>query len=140
MTYKVKKNNAIIEDLELLDDDTGSSLIIHVELKPMSIATEFRKANLELINAQKALDANAEDKIEKFAVAVSTMFNVIFGESNAEQIISYFDNDYMEAAVQIMPFIAEKISPAIAMYAQSRKEIIANNYDLNRRQKRKLGL
>lgn len=140
MTYKVKKNNAIIEDLELLDDDTGSSLIIHVELKPMSIATEFRKANLELINAQKALDANAEDKIEKFAVAVSTMFNVIFGESNAEQIISYFDHDYMEAAVQIMPFIAEKISPAIAMYAQSRKEIIANNYDLNRRQKRKLGL
>lgn len=140
MAYKVKKNNAIIEDLELLDDDTGSSLIIHVELKPMSIATEFRKANLELINAQKALDTNAEDKIEKFAGAVSTMFNVIFGESNAEKIISYFDNDCMEAAVQIMPFIAEKISPAIAMYAQSRKEIIANNYDLNRRQKRKLGL
>lgn len=140
MAYQIKKNKNITENLELLDDNDNVAITIHVDINPSIIAKDFHRVQLELIHAQKAANEQSNDALEQFGNAVISMFDLVFGEEDTSVILEYFDSNYMEMALQVMPFISGVIQPALVKYANSRKAVIANNYDLSRRQKRKLGL
>ncbi len=140
MAYQIKRNKDIVEDIELLDENGAAPIVIHVSIKLDAIAKDFRAVQLELVNAQQAINRKLPDAIEKYRLAVISMLDLILGKDGAKTALEYFNDDVTEAAIQIMPFVADVVKPAMEDYAKSRKAIIANNYNLNRRQKRKLGL
>ncbi len=140
MAYKIKKQHNIIEDIELLAEDNSVSMTIHVDINPDAIAKDYRHIQLELIHAQKAVNNKSDNAFEQFEKAVISMFNLIFGEKNTDKLLEYFDGEYTEMSVQLAPFITNVVQPAIKQSVKNKKSIIANNYNLSRAQKRKLGL
>lgn len=140
MAYQIKKADKITEDLELLDSNNDVALTVHVDIEIGRIAKEYRQIQIELAEAQNMTSQGNEQAFEKFGNAVIKLFRCLLGDENTQKIFEYFENDYAEMAVQCMPFIADVIQPAIEKYSRSKREIMANNYNLSRQQKRKLGI
>ncbi len=140
MGYQIKRQKNVIEPLELLSPSGEIEETVNANLKIETIAKEYRKIKIEFMNAQKECQNQSEEAIIKFGGVVMSMFSLIFGVDGAEKILKYFEDSYTEMAVQVMPYIWEVVEPAINDYVTAQKDIIANNYDLSRKQKRKLGL
>ena len=140
MAYQIKKSDRITENLELLDGNNNVTLTIHIDIEIGRIAKEYRQLQIELAEAQNMTSQGNEMAFEVFGNAVIKLFRCIFGDENTQKILEYFENDYMEMAVQCMPFISDVVQPAIEKYSRSKREIMANNYNLSRQQKRKLGI
>lgn len=140
MAYQIKRNKDIVEDIELLGENGTVPIVIHVNIKPEAIAKDFRTVQLELVHAQQDINRQTIDAMDKYRLAIISMLNLVLGEDGTNTVLAYFDNDTTEAAMQLMPFIADVVKPAIEDYVKSRKAVIANNYKLNRSQRRKLGL
>lgn len=140
MAYQIKKSDRITENLELLDSNNNVTLTIHIDIEIGRIAKEYRQLQIELAEAQNMTSQGNEMAFEVFGNAVIKLFRCIFGDENTQKILEYFENDYMEMAVQCMPFISDVVQPAIEKYSRSKREIMANNYNLSRQQKRKLGI
>lgn len=140
MAYQIKKSDKITETLELLDSNNNAALTVHVDIEIGRIAKEYRQLQIELMEAQNMISQGNEQAFEAFGNAVIKLFRCLFGDENTQKILEYFENDYTEMAVQCMPFISDVIQPAIEKYSRSKREIMANNYNLSRQQKRKLGI
>lgn len=140
MAYQIKKSHDIVEDIELLDENGAVALTVHVDISPEQISQGYRKAQLDLIHAQKQVDKGADTALEDFGKAVIGMFNVVFGEENTQKILEYFNGKYTDMCVQCMPFISDVVRPAIERSNNAKRSMIANNYKLSRKQRRKLGL
>lgn len=140
MAYQIKKSDRITENLELLDSNNNVTLTIHINIEIGRIAKEYRQLQIELAEAQNMISQGSEQAFEAFGNAVIKLFRCLFGDENTQKILEYFENDYTEMAVQCMPFISDVVQPAIEKYSRSKREIMANNYNLSRQQKRKLGI
>lgn len=140
MAYQIKKSDKITEALELLDSNNNAALTVHVDIEIGRIAKEYRQLQIELMEAQNMISQGSEQAFEAFGNAVIKLFRCLFGDENTQKILEYFENDYTEMAVQCMSFISDVIQPAIEKYSRSKREIMANNYNLSRQQKRKLGI
>ena len=140
MAYQIKKSDRITENLELLDGNNNVTLTIHIDIEIGRIAKEYRQLQIELAEAQNMTSQGNEMAFEVFGNAVIKLFRCLFGDENTQKILEYFENDYMEMAIQCMPFISDVVQPAIEKYSRSKREIMANNYNLSRQQKRKLGI
>ena len=140
MAYQIKKADKITEDLELLDKNNDVALTIHIDIQIDRIVREYRQLQGELMEAQNMTSQGNEKAFEAFGNAVIKLFRCIFGDENTQKILEYFENNYMEMAVQCMPFISDVVQPAIEKYSRSKREIMANNYNLSRQQRRKLGI
>lgn len=140
MAYQIKKSDKIAEDLELLDSNNNAALTVHVDIEIARIIKNYRQLQIELMEAQNMISQGSEQAFETFGNAVIKLFRCLFGDENTQKILEYFENDYTEMAVQCMPFISDVIQPAIEKYSRSKREIMANNYNLSRQQKRKLGI
>lgn len=140
MAYQIKKTGKIVEDLELLNDNNEVDKVIHVDIDIDHIAKDFRKAQTALITAQKAVSDGAENALETYGNAVIDVFNLIFGNDNTVDLLNYFDGKYTDMAIQIMPFVSDIITPAVEKAVKSKKELLANNYGLTAKQRKKLGL
>lgn len=134
MAYQIQKVPRISEDLELLGEDGSVELTIHVELSVERIASQYRKVQLEMAKARKMND------VESYGRAVLSLINLVFGEDGMQQLLAYYNGDYVDMSIQILPFIQNRIYPAVERYAKTRKDMIANNVSLNRKQRRQLGL
>lgn len=140
MAYQIKRADKIIEDLELLDSDGNAALTVHIDIQIDRIAKDYRQLQLTLAEAQR-LNANGDEQaLEAFGNAVLKLFCCIFGDDNIQKILEYFEGNYTEMAMQCMPFISDVIQPAIEKFSRSKREIMANNYNLSRLQRRKLGI
>ena len=140
MAYQIKKLQKIVEDIELLNDDNSVALTIHVDIVPENIARKFNVTQVKLVEAQKKVKAKDDSALEEYGEAIIAMFEIVFGEENTAKILEYFEGKYTDMAIQLMPFITNVIQPALRRNAEDKKALIANNYHLNRWQKRKLGL
>lgn len=140
MAFQVKKQQKIIEDIELLADDNSVAVTLHVEINIDAIARKFRLTQVKLAEAQKKAASQSDEALEEYGNAVIAMFNLVLGEENTKKALEYFERNYSDMAIQLMPFITDVVQPALKNSAEEKKSLIANNYHLNRKQKRKLGL
>lgn len=141
MAYQIKKSGRITEDLELLGSDGTVEITLHIDINTDRIAGGFRKAEIDLLNAQRNIKkGESTEALENYGIAVIELFKLIFGEENANAMIEYFDGQYTDMLLQVMPFINDEIKPRIAEAVAAQKAVIANNYSLSRAQRRKLGV
>ena len=134
MAYQIRKQERISEDLELMETKDHPTVLIHIDINPEHIAKDYRKVQLEIAKAQQIGDVSA------FRTAVDALFHLVFGADATEKILEYFDGSYIDATLNVLPFIYDRIHPAVEAYAKNRREMLVNNVALNRRQRRKLGL
>ena len=141
MAYQIKKSSRIIEELELLGEDGSVEKTINVDINTDRIAGGYRKAEINLLNAQRNIKkGETAEALENYGKAVIDLFRIVFGYENTDIMLEYFDGKYTDMLIQVMPFINDVVKPAISASVAAQKARIANNYNYNRKQKRKLGL
>lgn len=141
MAYQIKKTNRITEDVEFLGENGEVELTVKLDIDVERIAGDFRKAQIAVMNAEKAAkEKQADEMLEAYGKAIVEFIRLIFGDENTQKLIKYFDNRYIDMLFQTMPFIYDVVVPSIKKSIQQKKQIIANNHNLSRKQLRKLGL
>ena len=138
MAYQIKKTNRITEDVEFLGENGEVELTVKLDIDVERIAGDFRKAQIAVINAEKAAKEKQTD--ETYGKAIIEFIRLIFGDENTQKLIKYFDNRYIDLLFQTMPFIYDVVVPSIEKSVRQKKQLIANNNTFSRKQRRKLGL
>lgn len=141
MAYQIKKSNRITEDVEFLGENGEVELTVKLDIDIEKIAGDFRKAQIAVMNAEKAAKEKQTDELlEAYGKAIVEFIQLIFGDENTKKLIDYFNGRYIDMLCQISPFICDIVIPCLEKSVQQKKELIANNHNLSRKQRRKLGL
>lgn len=119
--YKIVRNR-ITEELEI--EDNGTTLHLDVDISADEILKRYNQAQYAIAKANEAVkNAATDDEIgkamEQLGVAVLTLFEVIFGENQTEQIVDFYQNRTLEMLGDIAPFISDVIAPKV-LEAQKR--------------------
>ena len=121
--YQVKRSR-IIEQLEI--DDNGKKVTLDVDISVDAILREYTKAQYAIAQAQRAAQKAKDDKDmqaaeEAMGHAIISLFKVVFGAEQTDQILQIYDSKTIEMLGDIAPFIADVIAPRV-QEAQQRIE------------------
>ena len=127
--FELKRSPKINEEVKIGDE------IITVALDIDEITIRFRKCMADLSNAEKAIaKAQAEksgdlDKVmTEYGNATIALLQVIFGDDDANKILAFYENRYLEMTSEVFPFIAQTIIPKIEAAATEKKNKLINLY------------
>lgn len=113
--YQVKRSR-IVEQLEI--DDNGKKVVLDVDISADAILSQYTKAQYAIAQAQQAAQKAKDDKDlqaseEAMGKAIISLFKVVFGEKQTDQILRIYDNRALEMLGDIAPFIADVIAPRV---------------------------
>lgn len=133
MAYKAKRQDRVIEDLELCNADGTVVKIIHVELDADNMVRKLSEKHLALINAlknvQEIKDARTEvEKARVLGAAVVDLFEAVFGREDAECILDFYGNRYVEMCQEVVPFITQIVIPEVRKIAKQNKKAVLAGY------------
>ena len=136
MAYKAKRQERVIEDLELCNADGTVVKTIHVELDADNMVRKLSEKHLALINALKNVQevkdtSTAEEKANGIAVlgaAVVDLFEAVFGGEDARSILDFYGNRYVEMCQEVVPFITQIVIPEVRKIAKQNKKAALAGY------------
>lgn len=133
MAYKAKRQDRVIEDLELCGSDGKVVKTIHVELDADNMVRKLSEKHVALINAlknvQEIKDARTEvEKAKVLGAAVVDLFEAVFGREDAECILDFYGNRYVEMCQEVVPFITQIVIPEVRKIAKQNKKAALAGY------------
>ena len=109
--YTITRHH-VVEDLHL--EDNGKTLDLHVDLNVDAILQRYAAAAKALTEAQKATQGGlTEERVAALGEAILGIFEVIFGEKQAEQLVEFYDGAYTEMLADVAPFVNDVVAPKI---------------------------
>ena len=145
MAYQAKRSRKFHEDFELLDEKGTVYKTIHVSLDVDDMVVKINRKYVALTKAL-ADTSDAKRKIESaekmekcFDVLGRSMVDLliaVFGEEDANVIVQFYDNRYVEMSREVLPFITQVVIPRLVEIRKENKNAILNRY--NRKAKRTL--
>lgn len=137
---QIRRTEKIHDTIELCTElgEVRESLEFTVDID--AIAGELRKNLTAITSAEQALKKAASDKdystaYEQYGKAVSGILAVCFGSENARRIVEFFEGNYIEVSVAIVPYIYDTVLPRVNESLERRREQLRGIY----RKGKKLG-
>jgi hypothetical protein len=112
--YELKRSKVIRESLKLGRETIKVEMNVDLMAKTFGVA--YKKFLATNQNAQLAAfteSGDTEKMLEACGNAVIGVFEIVFGKENAEKIFAYYEDNYLEMATQVMPFINDVIVPQV---------------------------
>lgn len=136
MSYKAKRQDRVIEDLELCGSDGKVVKTIHVELDADNMVRKLSEKHVALINALKNVQEikDASTEVEKanavtvLGATVVDLFEAVFGREDAECILDFYGNRYVEMCQEVVPFITQIVIPEVRKIAKQNKKTALVGY------------
>ena len=136
MAYKAKRQDRVIEHLELCGSDGKVVKTIHVELDADNMVRKLSEKYVALINALKNVQEikDASTEVEKasaitvLGAAVVDLFEAVFGREDAECILDFYGNRYVEMCQEVVPFITQIVIPEVRKIAKQNKKAALAGY------------
>lgn len=136
MAYKAKRQDRVIEDLELCGSDGKVVKTIHVEPDADNMVRKLSEKYVALINALKNVQEikDASTEVEKasaitvLGAAVVDLFEAVFGREDAECILDFYGNRYVEMCQEVVPFITQIVIPEVRKIAKQNKKAALAGY------------
>lgn len=102
---------------------------IDIDIDADAVCTAFRKKQTEVIDAERRLkeirkngvETDLECAYEAYGNAVIAIFELIFGEDGTKKLLEFFEDNYIEMGIQVVPFINAVIVPKINETLRNRK-------------------
>lgn len=132
MSFKLKRFKKT-ESLELVNEEGATEKIITVRLDKAGLATKASKKYVEIQRLQAMAEKargkeNAEELVTKLGQTVIDFFEIIFGEEDTKVILEFYEGNYIEMALEVMPFIQEKVLPTVRAIAQQNRRTAMTSY------------
>lgn len=146
MAHQVRRQVREYEDLELLDENGTVKDVIRVNLNDSDMIANVNKKYIELVKAQdycnrlkgeeKLVPEYMEEAIERLGQCVIDLYESAFGETNAKQILDFYEGRIVEMIQEVNPFLLDVVIPKARKIVQNSKKGIMGSY--NRKQRRSL--
>lgn len=130
---QIKRTEKIRDTLELCTEQGEVREKLEFTVDIDAIAGELRRNLTDITSAEQALKKAASDKdyraaYEQYGNAVRGVFAVCFGRENAERICGFFEGNYIEMSVAIVPYIYDVILPRVNECISRRREQLRGIY------------
>lgn len=132
MSFKLKRFKKT-ESLELVNEEGVTEKVITVRLDRAGLAMKASKKYVEIQRLQAMAEKargkeNAEELVAKLGQTVIDFFEIIFGEEDTKAILEFYEGNYIEMALEVMPFIQEKVLPTVRAIAQQNRRTAMASY------------
>lgn len=132
MAFKLKRFKKT-ESLELVNEEGVTEKVITVRLDKAGLAMNVSKKFVEIQRLQAMAEKargkeNAEELVTKLGQTVIDFFEIIFGEEDTKAILEFYEGNYIEMALEVMPFIQEKVLPTVRAIAQQNRRTAMTSY------------
>lgn len=132
MSFKLKRFKKT-ESLELVNEEGVTEKVITVRLDRAGLAMKASKKYVEIQRLQAMAEKargkeNAEELVTKLGQTVIDFFEIIFGEEDTKAILEFYEGNYIEMALEVMPFIQEKVLPTVRAIAQQNRRTAMTSY------------
>lgn len=132
MSFKLKRFKKT-ESLELVNEEGVTEKVITVRLDRAGLAMKASKKYVEIQRLQAMAEKargkeNAEELVAKLGQTVIDFFEIIFGEEDTKAILEFYEGNYIEMALEVMPFIQEKVLPTVRAIAQQNRRTAITSY------------
>lgn len=144
MAYQAKRSKKVIEEFELVDENNKVVERLHVELDTGSVVEKIRQKYVNLTRVHRDIQhiqagINSEDEVLNAYTLLGTatvdLIESVFGEEDTEKILKFYENDYTEMSVEVIPFITQVVMPKLNEMVKQNKQIILSKY--NRKTRRR---
>lgn len=122
--YQIQRKNRIKEQLQLCHANGDIACTLDVDINVDRMTAQISKAYDQLGKAQNELmkDRTSDKLIEEYGKAVVLVLTAIFGEDGCKKILDFYEDNYTECLLDILPFVSGEIMPKIREASQARKE------------------
>lgn len=122
--YQIQRKNRIKEQLQLCHANGDIACTLDVDINVDRMTAQISKAYDQLGKAQNELmkDRTSDKLIEEYGKAVVLVLTAIFGEDGCKKILDFYEGNYTECLLDILPFVSGEIMPKIREASQARKE------------------
>ena len=139
MNYKTSRTEKIRDTIELTDENGKVVKSLDVTLDADIVGkdlmlrwNEFAELTRRLKEAQTAYDKAEFYKIVgAYVKAVDVLFAMVFGEKNRVEIYEFFENSYTEMVQQLVPYIFERVIPAVKASVNKHKNALKTAFKKN---------
>lgn len=127
--YELKRNKLV--DLAVQMDGEKIPVVLDIGKQ----GTDFNRRYSALVNAEIELKATISsfnagtatpEELEKaqavYGDGVTAVIELLFGKAGAEKIFAYFDRDYTDLLLAIIPFVRDEVVPALSKARTERLE------------------
>lgn len=118
--YKIKENNIVKENLQLERMGKTLSLVIYTNF--YDVVKRYRDAEQTLISILNKEYKNTKEFLVDADYAIKNMMAVVFGEENAEKILSFYDENCMEALYCTISYIDKVFKKGMQKVVKQRKK------------------
>lgn len=114
--YQINRKAHVVDEIQL--EDNGKTLTVKVDLQVERILRDYNAAWTAIGKAQqriRELDGadGLEDAEAALGSAIMALFGLLFGEEQVTAIMDFYGGAYLEMLADFVPYISEKIVPAI---------------------------
>lgn len=128
--YTLRQSALFSDEIELAKNDGTSEFItINLNITP-DLVKEYRKLQLQYIDYQKKTAENPKDvvAIEKAGEVIVGILALLFGKENAEKIINFYSDDYIQMMVNLYPYIENTLVPRLNEIIRQRKHDLKRKF------------
>lgn len=130
---QIKRTEKLRDTLELCGEQGEVCEKLEIVVDIDAIAGELRRNLTDITSAEQALKKAASDKdysaaYEQYGKAVGGILAVCFGGGNAQRIVDFFEGNYIEMSVAIVPYIYDVILPRVNECLARRREQLKGIY------------
>lgn len=133
MAYQLRKNN-FSDTLELVGADGNVEKKLEFEIHVDVIAPNVRRKYVEIVDAERAMRYGGfEEKYAAFSETVREMLKLCFGEENTDEIVEFYNGDFIDISIAIVPYIYEVIIPKTTEAIIYKRNALKNLYKNKRK-------
>lgn len=144
MAYQARRKKAYEEEFQLTEADGTVVHTLHVALDADSMVRKLNEKHIALVRAlqdvQNIKKTDSQEKLseglEILGRAVVDILEAVFGAEDAQTIVEFYDNRYLEMCQEVVPFITGVVIPEVRKISQDNKKATLAQY--SRKQRRVL--
>lgn len=133
MAYQLRRNN-FSDALELVGADGSIEKRLEFEIHIDVIAPNIRRKYVEIVEAERAMRCGSfEEKYAAFSNAVRELLSLCFGEKNTDEIVDFFNGDFIDISAAIVPYVYEVVIPKTTEAIIYKRNALKNLYKNKRK-------
>ena len=109
----MKIQSSVFHDKLELCDATGEVV------KEIPFTINLTSSVQAVLNKREELDAVDKNDVEAMGAAFQELLGIVFGKSIADELIAYYQNDYMAMIAEMAPVLTDYIFPVFYKYRKT---------------------